>query len=117
PASGRVSDAKTIPIVDLGPYLAGEPGAPVRTARELRFALTEIGFYFIVNHGVPEALIRGAFQQAARFHGLPIDRKMEVRVDKHNVGYLAMRGHILRTSTVQTVTKANPNTPCLTGLD
>ena len=58
---------------------------------------------------MPEALIRGAFQQAARFHGLPIDRKMEVRVDKHNVGYLPMRGDTLRTSTVQTVTKANLN--------
>ena len=109
PASGRVSDTQTIPIVDLGPYLAGEPGALERTARELRFALTEIGFYFIVNHGVPEALIRGAFEQAARFHGQPLDRKMEVRVDKHNVGYLPMRGDTLRTSTVQTVTKANLN--------
>src|SRR6185503_10837898 len=92
PASGRVSAAKTIPIVDLGPYLAGEPGALERTARELRFALTEIGFYFIVNHGVPEALIRGAFREAARFHALPLERKMAVRVDKHNVGYLPMRG-------------------------
>ena len=44
---------ETIPVIDLGPYLAGEPGALDRTARELRFALTEIGFYFIVNHGVP----------------------------------------------------------------
>ena len=34
---------------------------------------------------------------------------MEVRVDKHNVGYLPMRGDTLRTSTVQTVTKANLN--------
>ncbi len=58
---------------------------------------------------MPEALIRGAFQQAARFHGLPLDRKMDVRVDKHNVGYLPMRGDTLRTSTVQTVTKANLN--------
>ena len=93
-----MSDTQTIPIVDLGPYLAGEPGALERTARELRFALTEIGFYFIVNHSVPETLIRGAFEQAARFHGLPLERKMEARVDKHNVGYLPMRGDTLRTS-------------------
>jgi len=42
-----------IPVIDLGPYLAGAPGGIDRTAEELRFALTEIGFYFIVNHGVP----------------------------------------------------------------
>ena len=76
-----MSNTEAIPIVDLGPYLAGEPGALERTARELRFALTEIGFYFIVNHGVPEALIRGAFREAARFHAQPLDRKMEVRVE------------------------------------
>jgi isopenicillin N synthase-like dioxygenase len=99
----------TIPIIDLGPYLAGEPGAMDRSAGELRHALTEIGFYFIVNHGVPELQIRDAFQQAARFHALPIERKMDVRVDRHNVGYLPMRGDTLRTSTVQTVTKANFN--------
>jgi isopenicillin N synthase-like dioxygenase len=80
-----------------------------RTAAELRVALTEIGFYFIVNHGVPDALIRETFRQAARFHAQPLDRKMDVRIDRHNVGYLPMRGDTLRTSTVQTVTKANLN--------
>ena len=46
-----MADTEIIPIIDLGPYLAGAPGAIDRTAGELRFALTEIGFYFIVNHG------------------------------------------------------------------
>ena len=36
---------ETIPVIDLGPFLAGEEGALDRTAKELRFALTEIGFY------------------------------------------------------------------------
>ena len=101
--------SETIPVVDLGPYLAGEPGAIESAAGELRFALTEIGFYFIVNHGVPDPLIRETYRQVARFHALPFDRKMDVRIDRHNVGYLPMRGDTLRTSTVQTVTKANLN--------
>ncbi|MFI4998552.1 MAG: isopenicillin N synthase family dioxygenase [Reyranellales bacterium] len=104
-----MSDADVIPVVDLGPYLAGEPGAIERSAAELRVALTGIGFYFIVNHGVPQSQIRGVFEQAARFHALPLERKMEIRIDKHNVGYLPMRGDTLRTSTVQTVTKPNLN--------
>jgi isopenicillin N synthase-like dioxygenase len=104
-----MSETETIPVVDLGPYLAHEPGALERAAAELRFALTGIGFYFIVNHGVPESQSRGIFDQAARFHALPLERKMEIRIDKHNVGYLPMRGDTLRTSTVQTVTKPNLN--------
>ena len=104
-----MSQAETIPVVDLGPTLAGQPGALERTAAELRFALTGIGFYFIVNHGVPAAQSRGIFDQTARFHALPLERKMEIRIDNHNVGYLPMRGDTLRTSVVQTVTKPNLN--------
>ena len=98
-----------IPVIDLGPYLAGAPGAINRIAEELHFALTEIGFYFIVNHGVPSEQVHAVFRQAARFHALPLQKKLEVKLDKHNVGYLAMRGDTLRTSTVQTVIKPNIN--------
>jgi isopenicillin N synthase-like dioxygenase len=101
--------ADTIPIIDLGPYLAGEPGALQEAGRQLRHALTEIGFYFIVNHGIPRARTGEAFRQAARFHALPLDEKMKIRIDKHNVGYLPMKGDTLRTSVVQTVTRPNLN--------
>ena len=45
-----------IPILDLAPYLAGQPGALERLAGELRHAFEHIGFYFIKGHGVPQAL-------------------------------------------------------------
>ena len=100
---------ETIPVIDLGPCLAGEPGALARAADQLRNALTEIGFYYIVNHGIPRALIQEAFRQATRFHGQPIAEKMKIRIDRHNVGYLPMKGDTLRTSVVQTVTRPNLN--------
>jgi isopenicillin N synthase-like dioxygenase len=104
-----VVDKEIIPVIDLGPYLADAPGAVERTAGKLRFALTEIGFYFIVNHGVSPALIREAFRQAARFHAQPLEKKLEIKLDRHNVGYLPMQGDTLRTSTVAIVTKPNLN--------
>jgi isopenicillin N synthase-like dioxygenase len=102
-------DSETIPVIDLGPYLADAPGAIDRAAQELRFALTEIGFYFIVNHGVPRAEVREVFRQAARFHAQPLDKKLAIKLDKHNVGYLPLQGDTLRTSVVEKVTKANLN--------
>lgn len=99
--------AGTIPVIDLRPYLAGEPGALDRAAVELRHALTEIGFYAIVNHGVPQELIRAVYAQVARFHAQPLDKKLAIKIDKHNVGYLPMMGDTLRTSVVETVTKPN----------
>ena len=104
-----MADREIIPVIDLGPYLAGAPGAIDRTAEGLRFALTEVGFYFIVNHGVPSAQIREVFRQVARFHAQPLEKKLEIKLDKHNVGYLPMKGDTLRTSTVETVTKPNLN--------
>jgi isopenicillin N synthase-like dioxygenase len=102
-----MSAMDVIPVIDLGPYLAEIPGALDRTAEELRFALTEIGFYFIVNHGVPPALVRDVYREVASFHAQPLDSKLELKLDKHNVGYLPMKGDTLRTSVVETVTKPN----------
>src|SRR5580704_4216130 len=104
-----MADTEIIPVVDLGPYLAGVPGAIDRAAQELRFALTEIGFYFIVNHGVPAGLVGDVLRQAARFHALPLETKLAIKLDRHNVGYLPLKGDTLRTSTVATVTKPNLN--------
>lgn len=100
---------ETIPVIDLGPYLAGQPGALDRTAEELRHALTEIGFYFIVNHGVPREKIAATFDAVKRFHEQPIEKKLALKIDKHSTGYLPMRGNTLRTSTVQAGTKPNLN--------
>ena len=100
---------ETIPVIDLGPFLAGEPGALDRTAKELRFALTEIGFYFIVNHGVPREKIQATFAEVKRFHELPVDKKLDLKIDLHSTGYMPMRGNTLRTSTVQAGTKPNLN--------
>jgi isopenicillin N synthase-like dioxygenase len=102
-----MADTDRIPVIDLGPYLAGATGAQDRAAEQLRFALTEIGFYSIVNHGVPASLVREIYRQVARFHAQPLDEKLKIRLDKHNVGYLPMQGDTLRTSVVETVTKPN----------
>ncbi len=99
----------TIPVIDLGPYLAGEPGAAEHAAAALRVALTEIGFYYIANHGIAPAEIAQIYRQAARFHALPLEQKLAIGIDRHNVGYLPMKGDTLRTSTVAAVTKANLN--------
>ena len=100
-------DANAIPVIDLGPYLAGEPGALDHAAAELRHALTEIGFYTIVNHGVPSTLVHEVYRQVARFHAQPLGEKLKIKLDKHNVGYLPIMGDTLRTSVVAHVTKPN----------
>ena len=81
----QMADTEIIPVIDLGPYLAGAPGAIDRTAEELHFALTEIGFYFIINHGVPSEQIREVFRQVARFHAQPLEKKLDIKLDNEDV--------------------------------
>ena len=50
-----------IPILDLGPYFAGEAAALEGLGRELYRASTEVGFYFLKNHGIPQSLIDQTF--------------------------------------------------------
>src|SRR5579875_845864 len=52
-----------IPVIDIGPYLAGEPGALEATAKAIGAAAESLGFYFIGNHGIPQSLIDRVFGQ------------------------------------------------------
>jgi isopenicillin N synthase-like dioxygenase len=103
-------DAKEeIPVIDLGPYLAGAPGALQRTAGELRYAMENVGFYFIINHGVPQALIDRTFAAAARFHAQPLQEKMKLKIDENVLGYLPMQGATVRHSALNKNNKPNLN--------
>lgn len=78
-----------IPILDIGPFLAGVPGAREELAEALRTASEEVGFYFFVNHGVSQDLVDQTFEETRRFHALPHEVKMRHPQDEHYVGYAA----------------------------
>ena len=89
---------ETIPIIDLAPFLAGEAGAAHTAAREMRDALERIGFFFIINHGVPKALRDKMVEETARFYELPLEQKMILKVNDEGNGYVPTRGELLKTS-------------------
>ena len=91
-------DPDNIPILDLGPYLAGEPGALERTAEQLRIVSETVGFYYISNHGIAEPLIDEIYHQAARFHAQPMDEKMNLLIDADLHGYMPMKASVVRVS-------------------
>lgn len=88
-----------VQVIDIAPFLRGEPGAMEAAADALREASETLGFYFIGGHGVEQALIDRVFDQTARFHALPLERKLSVKVtDGKIVGYLPRGGQTQRTS-------------------
>ncbi len=79
-----------IPVLDLGSYLAGEPGALQRLGAELRRAFEQIGFYFIVNHGVPQSLVDARVRRS-RALPRPAARSQAGRQDRREPGRLLPR--------------------------
>jgi isopenicillin N synthase-like dioxygenase len=98
-----------IPILDLGPYLRGEPGALEAAAARLREINETIGFLYIVNHGVSASMVEETFAQAARFHAQPLEAKMAVKINPVMQGYMGMRASTTRTSTLNLNNKPNEN--------
>ena len=99
----------TIPVIDLGAYRAGAPGARARLAAELCAALETIGFFMLVDHGVPRDLITRTFDQARRFHAQPAAAKLALRMNEHNNGYMAMGRYAVWTSEVNANDKPDLN--------
>lgn len=98
-----------IPTLDIGPYLQGTPGTLEDLAEQLRRIQQEIGFYFIVNHGVPRKLIAEAYEQLRRFYALPLEEKLKLRINAKSSGYVPAKSTVYVTSNVNQNTKPDLN--------
>lgn len=105
----RPDAPEEIPVIDLADYRAGRPGAREAVAAALRHALEEVGFYFVTGHGVDQGLVDAAFDAARRFHAQPLDDKLKLRINQHNIGYLPIRGSVTRHSRINPNNKPNVN--------
>jgi isopenicillin N synthase-like dioxygenase len=78
-----------LPIIDLTSL--GEDDGPslTRIAAEVGAACRDVGFFYVVNHGIEAALIAEAFAQSHRFFGLPLADKRRLAIEKigGNRGY------------------------------
>jgi isopenicillin N synthase-like dioxygenase len=103
--SWRRKASTRIPVLDLGAYLAGEPGAEKTLTVDLRQAQQNIGFFFVRNHGLSDRLLERTFAAVEDFFALPLDRKMALTAAEDFSGYLPISGSLLRNSYVGTNTK------------
>lgn len=66
----------TLPIVDIAPFLKGDPADKAKVASDFAHAFETVGFAVIVGHGVPEELLDGTYAAMSNFFELPLDTKM-----------------------------------------
>ena len=92
-----------IPIVDFSGFRYGTDTEKLAIGQAIDSALQRVGFFYVVNHGVPQSQIDGLFDQAAQFFALPDADKLKVSIDNadNHRGYISVgRENVDPTATV-----------------
>ena len=79
----------SIPQIDLQASLRGLKRRS--TAKAIRKACLETGFFYVTNHGISEKLCSALFSRSQEFFALPIEEKMAVHMHKSGVAH---RGYV-----------------------
>ena len=98
-----------IPILDMGPYLAGVSGAREQLASEIQHVQENIGFSIFINHGVDVDLLDGAYAAFKKFFALPLEEKLKFTIDDTSLGYMPIRSTVYVTSVINKNTKKDLN--------
>ncbi|MHC8865571.1 2-oxoglutarate and iron-dependent oxygenase domain-containing protein [Arenicellales bacterium IMCC57338] len=88
PKSRRL-DFTEIPVIDLSSLVAGEDDPA--TVAAIDKACRGVGFIYIKNHGIPQALIEDMLMAAREFFAQPTTKKKKIILSDRIRGYLPLR--------------------------
>jgi isopenicillin N synthase-like dioxygenase len=89
-ASATSIDAKAIPVVDIAPLKGDDRAAIAAVGQDLLDAAGRVGFFYVRNHAVPQALVDRVYALSRRFFALPAEAKQSVRINALHRGFLAI---------------------------
>ena len=77
---------------------SGAPAAVRRVAAELGLACRDVGFFYVRNHDVSDALLSGIFKCSRAFFAAPRAEKNELAIKRsqHNRGYVGIATESLK---------------------
>lgn len=88
-----------LPLIDMTGVHEGDPASIQRVGAAIREACSESGFFYITNHGVPQAVIDRAMAAAKTFFAYPVETKRQVAVNKRHRGWHALGGALMYEAT------------------
>lgn len=89
----RPVTAEDCPVIDLATMHSGDAADFRRIAQQITEASQNLGFFYIINHGIAPAQIDAMLELGKRFFALPLEEKMAIRLalsDNYR-GYLPMK--------------------------
>ncbi len=95
-----MSNFRNIPVINIAALRSDDPVGRRLCAKRIGCACREIGFFYVVNHGVDRALVTQAFATSAAFFALPTEVKMR-SMDKarRHRGYFTLGSETTNSST------------------
>jgi isopenicillin N synthase-like dioxygenase len=92
-----------IPVIDVSGLASSTLPVRSQVAAELGRACREIGFFYVTQHGIPQATRDAMFEASRVFFALPSAVKEECSIKRspHNRGYVAMEGERLNEKSAQ----------------
>lgn len=100
-----ITQASSIPVIDLAPARTGSDEQARKVAQELYEAFKNVGFAYVKNHAVPEDVVSEAFRWVClsrRPHITPIDYKRRIHLISSRAAH---------SSAFRRKTKIKPPTP------
>lgn len=94
----RVTE-NALPVIDVSGLRSPDPVDRIAVGEEIRAACLDLGFMYIVGHGVSPELRAAVLDQAAAFFALPEERKVAIDMKNSvgNAGYEPMSTQTLET--------------------
>ncbi|WP_441279459.1 isopenicillin N synthase family dioxygenase [Tardiphaga sp. 172_B4_N1_3] len=91
PIQSNLAAFDEIPIVDISG--ANDPSKRAALAREVVAVAEQVGFMYIVGHGIGDDILDGVFDMSRQFFDLPDAEKRKIHISKsrHYRGYLGLR--------------------------
>ena len=82
----------SLPIISVAGLRSEDPAVRAQVAHQLGVACREVGFFYVIDHGIDAECIQAAFDNAQRFFALPLADKqpLSIKLSPHNRGYVAM---------------------------
>jgi isopenicillin N synthase-like dioxygenase len=100
---------RTLPVMDLAPFLSRDRSGFSNLVGRWRHTCETVGFMCIVGHGISDDLVDCAEAQVKRFHDLPMDEKLKIKVNEHQRGYIPPKATIVKHSTYHDNTHLDSN--------
>ncbi|KAJ7712995.1 hypothetical protein B0H16DRAFT_1623130 [Mycena metata] len=73
---------KAIPVIDLSDISSSDSTARRKLVDEIKHACTEVGFFYVKNHGIPPEVFQRTLAAMRQFFDLPLNAKLEVENTK-----------------------------------